>query len=195
MAKEAKTEPEKVEQDASKGGAPDAPVKRLARWQWVALSVAGAVTLLGAGLMLLGTGPSEANGQVGQDITGMVGGFAPQDGDPTVDPESEAAGDADVISPAVFRLGFSFVVGFAVAYALRTFVKISVVAIGVFVLGLFGLQYLGVVEVHWDALSGHYESARDYLAAQTSSFKDFMTGHLPSAGSAVAGMAIGFKKS
>lgn len=189
MAKESK-EPDAPEQV----GEAAAPVERLAPWQWVALSVAGAVTLLGAGLMIFSSTPSEANGDVThrQDI-GMAGGFAPQD--PDAPPgEQEVVEEVDAISPAVFRLGFSFVVGFAIAYAVRTFVKISLVAIGVFVLGLFGLQYLGVVEVHWDALSGHYDSARDYLSAQTSSFKDFMTGHLPSAGSAVAGMVVGFKK-
>lgn len=184
---------EKVEQEQTPEI--EAPAKRLAPWQWVALSVAAAVTLLGAGLMIFTSSPSEANGQArGQDV-GMAGGFLPNDADPTEPGDEAELTDSDVISPAIFRLGFSFVVGFAVAYALRTFVKISVVAIGVFVLGLFGLQYLGVVEVHWDALSGHYDSARDYLAAQTSSMKDFMTGHLPSAGSALAGMAIGFKKS
>ncbi len=162
----------------------EASPRHLATWQWMSLCVAGAVTLLGLGLMFFGAGPEPANGQQVEAI-GLMPGEAPSE---------EVVEEVDSVSPAVFRLGVSFVIGFAVAYALRTFVKISLVAFGVFALGLWGLHELGVITINTDAMTGHYDSARDYVSTQFGSLKSFLTGHLPSAGSALAGMAIGFKK-
>jgi uncharacterized membrane protein (Fun14 family) len=179
--------------------------RRLATWQVVTLVSAVVVSLVGAGLMAYAwstsdvTAPQSTPGGDANLGDYGAGGFMP--GEPGYDPEAvpgEAeAGEpraVDEFSPAIFRLGFSFVIGFAVAYALRTFVKISVIAIGVFALALFGLQYAGVIEVNWNAMGGHFDSAKGYIASQTASFKDFMTGSLPSAASATAGLVVGFRK-
>lgn len=185
---------------------PDAPKpKRLAPWQIVTLAAAVVVTLVGAGLTAYAWSTDErpsaqASAGGGGDLSEYGGtGFMP--GEPGLDPDAEPGEGSyqeprpvDELSPAVFRLGFSFVVGFAIAYALRTFVKISIVAIGIFALALFGLQYAGVIDVNWDAMGGHFDSAKGYLAAQTASFKDFITGSLPSAASATAGLVVGFRK-
>jgi len=180
-------------EEAAPESTPETPRKSLAPWQIACLSIAGAVAVLGGVLMLVASPPAEANGSPQGEAVGMTG-FMPGE-DPEFEGEVvEEEGPMGAISPAIFRLGLSFVIGFAVAYALRTFVKISLVAIAVSALGLFGLQYAGLIDVNWEAMGGHYDSVKDYVASQTSSFKDFMTGHLPSAGSAAAGLVVGFRK-
>jgi uncharacterized membrane protein (Fun14 family) len=96
--------------------------------------------------------------------------------------------------PAVFRLGFSFFVGFCIAYALRAFFKVSMVAIGLILLALFGLQYAGVVQVDWSAMGRHYDGVMSWLAGQVAGMKSFVTGYLPSAASASAGLFAGFRR-
>lgn len=95
-------------------------------------------------------------------------------------------------SPAVFRLGFGFFAGFCMAYALRAFMKITLTAIGLGLLGLFGLQYAGLVDVNWGAMEGAYDATAAWLSAQTESFATFVSGYLPTAASGTAGFIAGF---
>ena len=99
---------------------------------------------------------------------------------------------ADPWSPAIFRMGFGFFVGFAMAYAFRAFAKFAVVSLGVFFLLLFGLQYAGLIEVQWGTMAERYDSARGWLGSQFEGFTAFVTGALPSAGAALAGLGLGF---
>lgn len=128
---------------------------------------------------------------------GLVQGFAPGAGGGGQSPAGAApAGERsiDLYSPAVFRLGFSFFAGFAMAYAVRQFVKMTVVVVGVVLLGLFGLQYAGLVKVDWGAIEGRYDSMAAFLRDQTASFTKFVSGYLPSATSAAAGAVVGFRR-
>ena len=114
-------------------------------------------------------------------------------------PEDPGAGglseeEIDVWSPAIFRMGFSFFAGFAIAYALRTFVRVSVISIGVFLLAMFGLQYAGFIEVNWTVIGDRYDSAAGWLSGQFDDFRTFVTGYLPSAAGGAGGMALGFMK-
>ncbi|MEO1007105.1 MAG: FUN14 domain-containing protein [Planctomycetota bacterium] len=118
-------------------------------------------------------------------------GEVPADADEFEDGE---ASTADPWSPAIFRMGFSFFVGFAVAYAVRAFVKVSLIGLGMVFLLLFGLQYAGFVEVKWDVIGDRYDSTQAWLGGQISGFTAFATGYLPSAGAAVGGLAFGFKR-
>ena len=82
---------------------------------------------------------------------GLVQGFGAAETPPartTEDTDTTEDHPLDQWSPAIFRMGFSFCVGFAIAFALRTFVRLSLIAIGVFFLALFGLQYAGFIEVN-----------------------------------------------
>jgi uncharacterized membrane protein (Fun14 family) len=94
----------------------------------------------------------------------------------------------------IFRLGFSFFVGFAIAYALRTFLKVSIVTIGILLLGLFGLQYAGVITVDWAAMEQHYDTVVAWLRTETETFRTFVTGYLPSSAMGVLGMVVGFRR-
>ena len=65
---------------------------------------------------------------------------------------------------------------------------------GFFLLLLFGLQYLGVLEVRWDRIGDWFENVGPWLGAQTSSFRAFILGSLPSTASGAAGLVIGFRQ-
>ena len=98
-------------------------------------------------------------------------------------------------SPAAFRLGLGFFLGFCIAYALRAFFKICLVSIGLIVLVFVGLQYAGVVAVDWAALQTHYDRVAPWLAEQTAGLRQFITGYLPSSGTAALGLFTGFRRS
>jgi len=97
---------------------------------------------------------------------------------------TEAPATSEDWSPAIFRLGFSFFVGFVVAYALRWFLKTALLAAGFMALLLFGLQYGGLIEVKWGAIEDKYEEGSGWVSRQTESFQALVTGALPSAGAA-----------
>ena len=97
-------------------------------------------------------------------------------------------------SPVVFRWGFSAFAGFAIGYALRSFLKLSLFAIGFFVLMLLGLEYAQIIEVRWDSMSDRYDEASTWIGAQTKSAMGFITGKLPAAGLAAAGLVAGLKR-
>ncbi len=107
--------------------------------------------------------------------------------------QPETQFDLNNWSPAIFRLGFSFFVGFCIAYALRAFFKITAFTLGIILLAMFGLQYMGWVQIDWLLLERQYDSAVDWIRYQTASFQQFVTGQVPSAASAVTGLFVGFR--
>lgn len=152
-------------------------------------------------------GADMSRGFVGQggDVTFPfpVPGLPGSTGEPAATPEGEDAGEPsgeavvgadpdDPWSPAIFRMGFSFFVGFAMAFALRTFAKVTLFSAGVFFLLLFGLQYAGLVEVKWTAMADRYDTIQAWLKAQLGGFQAFVTGYLPSAAAGLAGLGLGF---
>lgn len=159
----------------------------------------------GGGALVGGGGALDTGGGAGGGVTwpfpipGLPGG-QPQgqpDGQPAPDQGQEvppvgAPPVADPWSPAIFRMGFGFFVGFAMAYALRSFVKVTVVSAGVFFLLMFGLQYAGLVQVQWSAMAERYDTLQDWLLAQVGGFRAFVTGYLPAAGATLAGLGLGF---
>ena len=111
--------------------------------------------------------------------------------------ESEGWIDAETIkewSPVIFTLGFSFFVGFAIGAAVRAFLKMAIIVIGVMLLLLFGLQYAGVIAVDWSVMEGHYDRIVEWLKNETSGFKAFIQGALPSSAMAATGLFFGFRK-
>jgi uncharacterized membrane protein (Fun14 family) len=111
--------------------------------------------------------------------------------------EEEPQGDAAASSqwsPALFKLGFSFFVGLAIGMALRIFFKVSLIFIGLFALGLFGLSYAGVVDVDWASIEGAYDSIVARLSDEATSFRTFVAGSLPAAGMAGLGLFTGLKR-
>lgn len=97
-------------------------------------------------------------------------------------------------SPLLMKLGFSFVVGFCIGYALMVFLKVTAFAAGAIVLVLFGLQYAGVIEVNWHGLAGYYDTFLVWLQPRVDSFREFVGSNLPSVGMAAMGLLVGLKR-
>ena len=87
-------------------------------------------------------------------------------------------------SPVLFRLGFGFFAGFCIAFALRTFLKLSLLAIGLALLVVLGLQFAGLIDMDWAAAQKHYDALIRWLGSQTATLRRFLTGYLPSSASA-----------
>jgi len=164
---------------------------------WLKALVVVSVLLMVGGVVLgVMSGGAEASPAVGAgDSSGLVkscgaaDGAAPDAGEPSTGEDW-----MNQWSPTIFRLGFSFFVGFAVAYAVRTFIKLSVVAAGFVLLLLFGLQYAGIIEVHWGRVADHYDTFGEWFSAQFKSLSAFIQGELPSAASVAAGLVLGFRR-
>jgi uncharacterized membrane protein (Fun14 family) len=153
---------------------------------WIKALLAGSVLLMGAGVAWPMLSPAAAPAAGG--MSAMANGLAPAgDGVVSGDP-------AALWSPAVFRLGFSFFVAFVVAYAVRSFLQMAMIAAGFMLLMLFGLQYAGLIEVKWKAMEDRYEGASSWVSAETKSVTAFLTGVLPSGAAAATGLAAGFRR-
>ena len=153
---------------------------------WVKAMLAGSVVCMTAGVVLplvMHTPPAPPAG-----MSAMTNSLA-SGGSP-----AESSGGAAFWSPAVFKLGFSFFVGFSVAYALRSFLKFALLSFGFMFLVLFGLQYAGLIEVKWALMERQYDGASTWLSEQTKSFTAFIAGALPSAGAATTGLVAGFRR-
>lgn len=110
------------------------------------------------------------------------------------DAVDEPASDGVIWSPALFKTGFSFFMGFALAFAIRSFVRISLVAVGLMGLLLFGLEYMGLVTVEWGMMAERWDGLLAWLSPQLTSFQGFVTGQLPSAAAATAGLVTGWRR-
>ncbi len=166
----------------------------LGKGQKICLLVALGLMLTGGALWALGPawGDKPVRSEGGGDsnlATGLDSGGEPSPG--VVEEESSTL---NALSPAIFRVGFSFAVGFAIAFAARTFVRLSLIAVGIFLLALFGLEYAEVITVNWDKMEGHYDGFVASARESFGGFREFITGRLPSAASALAGLVIGFRK-
>lgn len=162
-------------------------------WQKVLLLLAVILMCVGVGLRVTGAlqpTPPPRQSTPALQAESLVPGEPRVATTPQQPPEE--ANRLDPWSPAIFRLGFSFFLGFAVAFALRMFVRLTIVTLGFFFLALFGLQYAGFIEVNWGAISQRYDSIAAWAASEFESFNRFLSGYIPSLGAAAAGAGLGF---
>ena len=121
-----------------------------------------------------------------------VSGFpADETGSADASPLRERLGN---LSPLLTKLGFSFVVGFAVGYVLLFFVRAAALLAGLVLAALFGLQYAGVVQVNWPSIETNYESALGWLLPRFDALRTFLLENLSSSGSAALGMVSGLMR-
>ena len=98
------------------------------------------------------------------------------------------------LSPLLTKLGFSFVVGFAVGYVLLFFLRAAALLAGLVLAALFGLQYAGVVQVDWPSIETNYESAFGWLLPRFDALRTFLLENLSSSGSAALGLLSGLMR-
>jgi uncharacterized membrane protein (Fun14 family) len=186
--------------------------KAMPAWKKGALIVAALVMALGLGMQLFASATSEpapaatASGSAGGGSGDLARGFAPTEDGPGIDFDIDGEGEQpaeaapedqhpmEVYSPAIFRLGFSFFVGLAVAHALRTLMKATLIGAGFLILGLMGLEYADFITVNWTLIEERYETFGAWAGDQFESMQAFATGALPSVGAASVGAVMGFKR-
>ncbi len=97
-------------------------------------------------------------------------------------------------SPATFRLGVSYLGGFFLGWALRRFIKATLLLSGAAIL-LIGLgKKLGWIELDWASIESHVRDSLAWLQGEAGAVKQFVTGCLPSAGAAAIGVFLGFRR-
>jgi len=185
--------------------------KPLPVWKKTLLGVAFGVGILGAALYLFSLTQAEEpppppvadSPQV--SAQGMSSSFSPlQDNSVPLPSDSGAVGISgqDLLeaitmadwSSLLMKLGFSFVLGFAIGYALSGLLKVILLVTGLIALLLFGLQYGGLIEVNWHNFEPYYDAFMAWLQPHIGSFQDFITSNLPSSTSAAAGIFLGLRR-
>jgi uncharacterized membrane protein (Fun14 family) len=97
-----------------------------------------------------------------------------------------------VLSPLGYQLGIGGVGGFIAGYALKKFVKLVAVIIGLFILALAYLGYRGVISINYGALGDSVSSALG-LTGQAAEWIAPIIAHLPLAGAFGLAFFLGFK--
>ena len=185
---------ESIAPDVPEDIATDTTERRaLPRWKKILLAMASLCVV--TGLVLLAVEPGSARGDLS---TSQSPGSVPQgaaafdvsNGERAPAPEQESS----ELAPVFLKLGFSFFVGFAVGYAFRTFLKLTLIFVGVLLIALFLLSYVEWVTVNWDTMARTFEIFVDAVKDDAQAFHKFVTGSLPQAGLASLGLVAGFKR-
>ncbi len=109
-------------------------------------------------------------------------------------PDTPFRNDLQEWSGPIMQLGFSFVAGFSLGYALAFFLKLTLVIVGGLLLALFGLQYVSLVEVNWPGIQTYYEAFVAWMQPRAGGFREFVISNIPAAGMAGLGLLLGLRK-
>ncbi len=99
----------------------------------------------------------------------------------------------DIWVNLAFQAGGGFILGFASGYAAKKVLKIALVILGLFTLGLLYLANEGIISVNYEALKDKIEGAARGVAGAGTSLKTYVLMNVPFAASFLAGFAAGFK--
>jgi len=123
------------------------------------------------------------------------GSFLPGDSPGSRSEPSPSQADEGVREalPIVTEASFFGLLGFAVGYTTRKLVKLGLIVLALFFLGLQGLSFAGVVQVDW---SRALELANDLVfnIRSDQSAGEFLKHRIPSLGALVAGYLLGFRR-
>ncbi len=106
---------------------------------------------------------------------------------------AEATQTADIWTIVLFQLGGGGVLGFAAGYAVKKLLKLIMIVVGVFVLGLLALEYKGWIKVNYDALAQSIENAITGGTSTAVSLKSRILANVPFASAFILGFTLGFK--
>ncbi len=76
---------------------------------------------------------------------------------------------------------------------MKKLIKVLLVALGVFTLGLLILAYYGIIAVNWDKLALLVERTISGAQVTVYSLQSFIIASIPFAGAFTAGFILGFK--
>jgi uncharacterized membrane protein (Fun14 family) len=106
---------------------------------------------------------------------------------------AEPASGLERALPYVTESSFFGLIGFALGYASRKFIKVGLILIALFFIGLQALVWTGAVAVDWGSLVGKL-NALIFNLKQDQTVTQFLTQRIPSAGGLVAGYLLGFQR-
>ena len=170
---------------------------RFTRGKWILLAVA---TLMVAAGVLLGkrstggTGGTLAGGKPNSLLgSSFAGSRLAADGTAMATTPADGA-DARAVSVFLVKGGFGAFIGFAIGFAIRSFVRLAVVMLGVYFLALMFMSHAGWVEIHWSLMQDQFNRSVATLGEQFTSFKAFLTGAIPSSSMGALGLAWGLRR-
>lgn len=157
-------------------------LRDMPRWKKVALGLAVGTAVVG--------GVMSATHGGGHGSSGTMSGLATSLGDN----QTGSANSAEPAAKGVFRLGFSFVAGFCLGSFIRATLRVAAIAFGFWLLMTMTLSYYGILTVDWSQMDSLWSRFAANVEKEWASMQTFMTGSLPAAGLATAGLAIGLKR-
>ena len=96
------------------------------------------------------------------------------------------------LTPLVYQLGLVGIGGFIAGYALKKFMKIVAVVIGLFILALVYLGYQGIITINYGELGETVKNGLG-LTGQAAEWIVPIIAHLPFAGAFGLGFFLGLK--
>lgn len=99
----------------------------------------------------------------------------------------------DIWVNLAFQAGGGFILGFAVGYAVKKVLKILVIVLGLFTIGLLYLANQGIISVNYDALARKIEGAANTTVSTGLGFKSYVLANVPFAATFIVGFGVGFK--
>jgi uncharacterized membrane protein (Fun14 family) len=152
------------------------------------LWIAFLTTVLSAAWWVYGavSAPPPAAPADGGAKSGLVAGAAAGSSAPA--PERPA-------SPVTFRMGISFMAGFAIMWIFRKFLKVALIVGGTLVAIVAVLKGTGLISLDWAQVEADVQGGIDAAGKQASALKDFAVAALPSGASAAVGGFFGFRRS
>ena len=148
------------------------------------------VVALLASVGLRAYGQSKEKG--GAALPAGAQGLVPTDGS-TPPPTQAPPTPLERSLPYVTEGSFFGLIGFALGYATRKFVKLGLILLALFFLALQALVWTGTVTVDWGGLITKLNDWIFNLQANES-MTQFLTRRIPSAGGMLAGYLIGFQR-
>jgi uncharacterized membrane protein (Fun14 family) len=100
----------------------------------------------------------------------------------------------EALTPMVVQLGFGGVTGAAVGYAVKKLLKLVVIFIGIFFLGLIYLEYTGFIEIHYAKFTEAFNQMIERIMGGGLTLPNIVSTNLPAVGGFAAGFLLGFKK-
>jgi len=142
-------------------------------------TIASIVTLIGAGMWLYAhfTGaPAQGAPDVARGLT------------------ADRPRAVETAAPAAFRIGASFMGGYFLGWALRTFVKVTLLVTGAIALLIAVAQKTGMISLDWAAIQTHVSESARSLRGEAEHLRTLLVGLLPSAAAAGTGIFVGVRK-
>ena len=98
-------------------------------------------------------------------------------------------------SPALFRFGASYIIGFFFGWTCRKSIKIAMLVAGAAVLAITVAKQTGIIELDWAGLQAHISQSLAWLHGELGAVKHFLLGYIPSATAGCIGIFMGARHS